>query len=130
MIPPPVALGLTLCDYVIVEERTRKVSCIGSFTGVKVASFPAIPPVFCVFAPLTGGAGEAALELVVTRLDTDQEVYMVRQKVHFPDRLTEVCVLFRIRDCSFPAAGWYEFALLVDSEWIARRRLHAYAAEA
>jgi hypothetical protein len=31
MIPPPIALGLALCDYVIVEERTKKVSLIGRF---------------------------------------------------------------------------------------------------
>jgi hypothetical protein len=33
MIPTPVALGLTLCDYVIVEEGTKKESLIGTFAA-------------------------------------------------------------------------------------------------
>jgi hypothetical protein len=53
----PVAIGMTLCDYVIVEEKTKKVSLIGAFTGMRVSRFPSDPSPFSVYAALTDGLG-------------------------------------------------------------------------
>ena len=59
MIPPPVAVSLTLCNHVMVEEGgTRRVSLIGGFSRLRVTSFPATPA-FYVFAALTDGLGNA-----------------------------------------------------------------------
>src|SRR4051812_3743228 len=43
MVPAPVALGLTLCDYVIVEQSTNKASLIGTFSTFRGRVFP-FPP--------------------------------------------------------------------------------------
>jgi hypothetical protein len=129
MIPPPSAIGLTLCDYVILEEGTRKISLVGSFTGLQVLGFPSVPQRFSVFAVLTDGMGDGTIELAVTQLETDQEIYSVRRSVHFPDRFMEVRVLFRVGQCSFPVPGTYLFTLLVDGDWIAHRRLRVYSSE-
>jgi hypothetical protein len=129
MVPAPLALGLTLCDYVLVEEGTKKVTLVGSFTGIRGASFPHVPLPFCVYAPLTGGLGDGVLELTVTNLDTDEEVYSLVRTVNFPDRFTEVRVLFRLRECEFPVPGSYMFTLLVDKEWITHRRIRVYPME-
>jgi hypothetical protein len=51
MPPTPVAPGLSLCDYLIVDER-NKVSLIGTFTGVSTAEVPATLPPFCTYALL------------------------------------------------------------------------------
>src|ERR1700724_3349625 len=90
MAAQPVALGLTLCDYVSVEERTKKVSLIGCFTGLAVSRFPAIAQPFCVFAVLTDGLGDGTIDLVVFQLDTGEEVFSYRSPISFPDKLTEV----------------------------------------
>src|SRR5207302_8541885 len=125
MIARPVALGLTLCDYVIVEERTKKASLIGTFTQISATQFPVVAQPFSVFAVLTDGFGDAAVvELVVMRLDTGEDIYRYRSQLRFPDKLAEVSVLFRLRQCSFPAAGIYQFTLVVDGERVAQRRLH------
>jgi hypothetical protein len=42
MIPTPIAVGLTLCDYVSIEEGTRKVHFLGSFRRSAVSGFPAV----------------------------------------------------------------------------------------
>src|SRR5579885_2861383 len=55
-------------------------------------------------------------------LEMDEEVYSLRRPLHFPDRLVEVQVVFHIRDCLFPAPGPYEAILLVDGDWVARRK--------
>jgi hypothetical protein len=43
MTPCPIALGLMLCDQVIVEKRTEKVSLIGQFSTLRLARFPGVP---------------------------------------------------------------------------------------
>jgi hypothetical protein len=122
----PVALGLTLCDYVIVEEKTKKVPLIGTFTRISATEFPVIPQPFSVFAVLTDGLGDTGIELVVTRLDTGEDIYRYRGTLHFPDKLAELSFHVRLRQCSFPAAGTYQFTLVVDGEWVAQRRLHLH----
>ena len=129
MIPPPRAVALTLCDAVIVEEGTRKVSLINTFTGLRLSHFPAAPQPFCVYATLTDGQGEGLVELAVTRLETDEEIYSLRRPLRFPDRLTDVGVLFRISGCVFPAPGTYLFTLLLDGDWVAHRRIRVQTRE-
>jgi hypothetical protein len=129
MVPTPVALGLALCDYVIVEERTKKVSLIGTFAGIRVNEFPATPSPFSVFAVLTDGQGHATIRLSVVQLETDEEVYAYQSQVHFADPLAEVSFHLRVHQCVFPAAGAYQFTLLVDGDWVAQRRIRVYSAE-
>jgi len=129
MVPRPLVLGLTLCDYALVEEGTKKVSLIGAFSGIRAASFPFFRPSFCVFASLTDGEGDADVDLTVTHLESDEEVYFLQRSVRFPGRFTEVRTLFRIADCRFPAAGAYFFTLRVDREWVAHRRIQVYPSE-
>ena len=129
MVPRPNVLGLTLCDYVIVEERTRKVSLIGTFTGIAANRFPVIAQPFSVFAVLTDGLGDATMGLSILRLETDEEIFVYHTPVHFPDKLAEVSFHARLRQCSFPAAGHYLFTLLVDREWVAQRRIQVYTKE-
>jgi hypothetical protein len=117
------AIGLTLCHYVAFEEGTRNVTIAGSFLGFRGASFPFTPPPFCVFAPLIGGQGRGTVELSATRLQTDTEVFSLQRPLQFPDRFTEVRVLFRLANFVFPAPGVYLFTLLVDGEWMAQRRI-------
>jgi Family of unknown function (DUF6941) len=126
MAEPPIVLGLTLCDYVIVEEGTRKVSLIGAFTSMAVEEFPAVSPPFSVYAALTDASGNVTIRLVVVRLDTDEEVYSFQGTAHFPDKLAAVGFYLHIQDCSFPVPGFYQFTLDVDGEWVAHRRLRVY----
>ena len=130
MVPRPVALGLTLCDHVIIEERTRKASLIGQFTGMPAESFPHLAQPFCLFAVLTNAIGSGTLELELTRLDTGEEIWNHQGPIEFPDRLAEVRFVFRLRQCYFPAPGKYDFVLKVDGDWVAQRSFRVYQLEA
>ncbi len=123
MTPKPVAIALTICDLVIVDERTKNISTINQFSRLKITSTPSPPRAFAVFALLKDGLGNGTIEIAVTRQETDSMVYDLRRPIHFPDRLKEVRSLFRLHDCSFPAPGKYIFTLLVDGEWIAHQEL-------
>jgi hypothetical protein len=129
MVPGPIVLDLTLCDYVIVEEGTRKVSLIGIFGKLPADHFPFLASPFCVHSALTDGLGDATIDLVVSRLDTLEEVYARQRRIIFSDRLRELHVIFRISDCSFPTAGIYQVVLLVDKEWAAQRRFRVVSEE-
>lgn len=127
MVPRPVVLGLTLCDCVIVEERTKKISLIGTFTGVAADRFPALIRPFSLFSVLTDGQGVGTVDIVATRLDADEEVYTYRSEVRFPGPLTEVSFHLRIPQLVAPEPGDYQFTLLIDGEWVAQRRIRVYA---
>src|SRR5437764_12913993 len=103
MTPPPTVLGLTLCDYLIVEQGTKKVSLIGCFSGLRADTFPTPPRSFYVFAGLTSGLGEATITIEVNDLTADRLVYTNSQRARFTDRLAELQASFRVTQCSFPS---------------------------
>jgi hypothetical protein len=123
MVPTPIALGLSLCDLVLIEEGTRKVSLIGALTRMTAGNFPYESPPFFAFAALIDGLGNAILELTVNRLDTTEEVHRRERRVRFTDRLRELHVVFHIADCVFPVPGVYQFTLFVDGHWVTQRAL-------
>jgi hypothetical protein len=125
----PKALGLTLCDQVIFEEKTHKPSLIGMFTGIAADRFPSVPRRFDVFAALTDGFGVSVLDLVAIRLETDEEIYAQAMTLNFNDPLQVVNLRFRVTQLPFPAPGVYLFTLSIEAEEIAQRRLSVYLAE-
>ena len=122
MNPPVIALGLTLCEKVIVEERTRNTMIVSTFTKLFADEFPYQPERFALSAVLTGGQGERTVDLMITRLDIDEETYALRKQLRFPGRLEEIRVVFHMRNCSFPAPGHYDATLFVDGDPVARRK--------
>lgn len=122
----PVAIALHLCDYVIVEARTNKISLVGTFIAMAMPEFPGIPSPFSVVAVLTDGCGEGIITLAVTLLDTGEEVYRHEGRISIQEMLQEVTYHTRLHSCGFPTEGLYQFTLLVDGEWVAHRRLKVY----
>src|ERR1700722_2233626 len=98
----PMALGLALCDQVIVEEKTRNVTLVNCFTDRHVEEFPSDPVPFVVFAWLTNGTGETRLQVVIERLDTFEEVHRVTFSARFTNPLQTMRCTVRVRSCSFP----------------------------
>jgi hypothetical protein len=124
----PNALGLTLCDQVVIEQGTQKPYLLGVFTGMGVGTFPTIPR-FDVFAALTDGLGRVTICLSVTHMPTDRVIYAQKQELVFPDALRVMHVRFRVRALTLTEEGDHLFALLIDEEEIAARRVRVYLAE-
>ncbi len=126
MLPPPVVIGLVVCDYVHFEDGdTRKVSLIGGFAKLAVREFPATPE-FCAYAALTDAFGEATITVEVEGLGTGEILYTRESRARFPGKLDVVHVSIRMRHCTFPAAGNYAVKLLIDRELLAQRRIEVY----
>jgi hypothetical protein len=129
IIQRPGVIGLLLCDQVLFEQGTQKPTLVGIFTGIAVSQFPSPPHRFDVFAGLTDGVGSGILDLVVTHLDTDQEIAAESMELSFPDPLRVINFRFRFRQLSFSVAGVYQFSLLMEGEQLAQRRIQVYQAE-
>lgn len=130
MIPLPVVLGLTICEKVIVEEGTKNVTLVSTFTKLIVDDLPTPPQKFAVYTVLTKGVGDGRMKMVVTSLETDEVIYTNEFAVRFPNRLMEVRVLFRVTSCSFPRAGKYQITLFLDDEWLAERQIQVVERQA
>jgi hypothetical protein len=117
------ALNMSLCDYLIVEEKTRKVSLIGCFSALPAVAFPTGPRRFFVYADLTDGRGHGTAELVIAHSASETEVYRQARPIRFPDALWVVQCGWKVDDCSFPYDGRYVVAILVDGEWVTQRTL-------
>ena len=120
----PAAIGLLVCEQVIVEEGTQNVTPVNSFRRRIVQQLPSEPLSFAVLAILNDGVGEIRLDLAISRLDIDEDIYNRSVVVRFGHQLQEGRCLFRVRDFSFPVAGAYEVALFADKELIAQRKIH------
>jgi hypothetical protein len=119
----PVAIGLLLCEQVIVEETTRNLTPVNCFTQRIGEQVPTDPFSFVLFANLTDGSGDIVLDIVIERLDTFGEIYRRSLTHRFRDPLREVSFVFRIRNCTFPVFGHYQVSLWADGEPVAQRKL-------
>ena len=74
MLVVPNAVGLMLCEQVIVAEHTRNITLVNCVSHVRSRAFPTRPQRFVVYAVLTDGRGDATITLRVSRLDTLEDV--------------------------------------------------------
>jgi hypothetical protein len=86
VIQQPRAVGLFVCETVIVEEHTRNVTPVNCYRRRTLPQFPTGPFPLTVFAVLTDGAGEGRLEVRINRLDTEEmdEIYRCRLPLSAP----------------------------------------------
>jgi hypothetical protein len=129
MIQRPLAIGLMVCEQVIVEEKTRNVTLVNCFRRLHLRQFPSSPQRLAIHAILTDGLGVGTIRLLVVRLDTLEDVFTHDIEANFSDPLQEIRVLFRPASLSFPEAGRYEISLLADGQSMAHRVIEVLAAE-
>jgi hypothetical protein len=123
MVPLPTAATMALCDVATFEEGTHKLTVVGRFFRLGFTEFPARSDPLFIVAVLVGGSGEGKVELVLTDLETGNDLVSRSTTVRFKDRFDEVAVRFRMRGSSFRKPGAYQFTLFVDGEWVAQQRL-------
>jgi hypothetical protein len=118
----PAVVGLTLCDLVIDEALTHKLSLVGSFTEILVDELPGLAEPFSAVTFLTDAQGVIDLELRVTDAATNELIETRHQRVYSPHPLAVVYSNIRVKHCSFPRPGVYVFSLWAGPELLAQRR--------
>jgi hypothetical protein len=125
----PTAQTMTLCDYVIVEERTKKVSVIGRFESIAVdGDFPVRALPFAVVVPLVGGMGDIPVTLTISREEGFEldDLGKYASVLPFRNRFQTLYYVMRMRALEFPAPGRYHFTLSSGDIELARVAVHVY----
>jgi hypothetical protein len=73
---------------------------------------------------LTDGLGNGTMSLVVSRLDTLEDVAERRWRMRFIDPLRIIRVIVRMRNVFFPVPGGYQLGLAADGQWVAQTVMH------
>lgn len=126
---PPIVRGLFLCDVLIQDTQTTKVSLINLFDRLRCSDFPAEAKPFVVYALLTNGSGEVNLTAEVESLDGLQVVYTRTMRVRLPYRVAALHVRFNVVGCIFPQPGGYQVVLYANGHPIAQTRLEVVEQE-
>ena len=71
-------LSLIVCDQIITDRVTGKVSLIGMFATVHTPRFPWMRPQTCVYAALTDGHGKTPIIIRMEMGKWETVTYMTR----------------------------------------------------
>ncbi len=126
MVQLPIALALSICESVVVEERTRNVSLINCFTTRLVTVFPSPPQKMAAVAFFVDGFGDIGLKMVIEHVATGDIIYEEHHQMKFSDPLQESRAVFRFGDLVFPQPGKYDVSLIAEGEFIAHHSFHVF----
>jgi len=120
MIQIPNAVGLILCEKAITEEGTKNVTLVNTFNRLDRPTFPALLRDFLVCGLLTDALGTMTLSLVITRLETLEELLTISGEVRFTNPIAERRLRIAVNRIEFPSPGRYQISLLANGEWVAQ----------
>jgi len=117
----PVLLAILVCDTIIRDEATKKLSLIGLFNRISAAKFPCRHPEMHVFVSLTDGHGTCPAELRLIHRATEQALASLQGMMTFPDPRSVVEMSFPFRGAQFPEPGEYSFDFYTSGELLGSR---------
>ena len=117
----PVLLAMTVCDQIIREEGTKKISLMGLFNTMHAKKFPCIHPRMHIYIALTEYTGSANCELKFSD-SSGKAIVQLTGPVNFPDKLAVVEMNFCINNLPLPKAGLYHFDFIMDGQPIGHRK--------
>jgi hypothetical protein len=126
MIKLPQVVGLYPCDRIDLNTQTGQVSLVGIFHSLHFRAFPSPRKKFTVYAALYDGLGEGTMDLRITRLETEGDIYSHARWYSFPGRGRLAHVDVPVTKCAFPAPGRYAFKLRFDKQELTQRLVEIY----
>jgi hypothetical protein len=112
--PGPVVLAINICDTVIRDELTKKVSLIGLFSTIRSFNFPCIHPSMHIYIALTGGHGRHKVDVRLVRTRDQQPVMGSVGPVEFSNPLQVVEMNIKWNNVGFAEPGGYSVDVLCD----------------
>ena len=115
----PVAKKLYICDDVLRDPDSGKVSVLNIWETIRAHSFPHLLDKLCVFAQFRSGLGEVPFRIEITRADTGHLTGKLSEfSLSFEDRSTRHDVTCTLRKVAFPSPGTYFVALYCNREFV------------
>lgn len=117
----PVLLAMIICDQLIREEGTKKISLLGLFNRVGAKTFPCVHSRLHIFVAVTDYMGTADCELKFSD-NSGKEIVKLAGQFNFPNKLAVIEMNFRMDNLPLPKAGAYHFDFIIDREIIGHRK--------
>lgn len=123
-LPKPDVLTLTVCDQIITDRLTGKVSLIGMFSKIHARSFPAAHPTMAVFVAMTDGHGKTELTIRIAD-GNDARPALVEGKglLDFKNPRAIAHLALQFNGLRFPEPGEYRVQLWSGTQLLREARL-------
>ncbi len=112
----PIVMSINVCDEIIRDEISKKISLIGLFSQIQTATFPAHHPSLHVYVSLTDGHGNYDGELRFVNENNNSIIASMKGKVPFKTPLQTVELNFAINNLKFEKPGKYRVEFFCDGE--------------
>ena len=112
--PGPVVLAINICDTVIRDEITHKVSLIGLFSTITAAGFPCTHPRMHIYIALTNGHKEQSLEVRLVSASDQKPIMEMVGTILFETPLQVIELNIQWNQVVFPGEGEYFVEVLCD----------------
>ncbi len=112
----PIVLSITVCDEIIRDEISKKISLIGLFSQIQAATFPVHHPSLHVYVSLTNGHRDYNGELRFVSEDDNNVIASMTGKVPFKNPLQTVELNFAVNNLKFERPGKYRVEFFCDGE--------------
>lgn len=122
--PAPVVLSINICDTIIRDQISKKVSLIGLFGSIRCPSFPARHPKMHVYVSLTDGHGKHKINIRFVSLETGTPVVSMEGEIEFPNPLQVVDLNLEWNNLKFDKSGVYSVEVLCDNVSIGSRKFN------
>lgn len=120
--PTPSVLSINICDSVIRDEATKKVSLIGLFNTIKANSFPCKHPILHAYIALTNGHGKYKTEIRFSHLDDQKPIAGMVGELEFKNPLQVIELNLCWQNLSFRESGEYIVEVLCDGSQVGTRK--------
>jgi hypothetical protein len=120
----PIILALVLCDTIIREVGTNKLSLIGTFHNLFASAFPCTHPTLSIYVAITEVHGRVPCELRMTSLEDSKTIFRLPGQIEFSGPTHVAELVFQLQQIQFAHAGVYAVEFWVGNEILTSRRLN------
>lgn len=122
--PTPIVLAVNICDTIIRDETTKKVSLIGLFSVIQASNFPATHPMMHIYAAVTNGHGKYRTSIRFVRMDKSEEKLLaeINGELIFASPLQVVEINFCLQGLKFDKPGEHVVKIVCDDSEIGSRK--------
>ena len=120
----PAIRAMLVCDLLMRDERTHKVSLIGITEHIHAQQFPLTVQALFVYATITDGQGDYRIRLDLVRLEdlTSSEI-LAEANITLHDRNSVGELSFDLDGFAFERPGRYELALFANDRLVGAKSL-------
>lgn len=121
--PPPKCKAILLCDQIILDQFTGKISVVGVFEEYVLSQIPGFTVKACVFLQLVEGIGSCILEVRLEDVEARTVIGRgINVTVDFSDRTIKNNVVIALPSLPIAKAGFYDLVVLADGQEVDRQK--------